>query len=86
MTEDNPSNDFLLTANEAAKMLGLTRAGFYQAIAAGRLPNPVYPAARAPRWWRARLIAAVNATESTPSEARAARRQAKLARLAAASA
>ena len=81
MTETSPFDDALLTANEAAKLLGLTRAGFYQQVAAGRLPHPVYPASRSPRWWRSRLIAALDATELSPSDARKARRKAKLDRL-----
>jgi predicted DNA-binding transcriptional regulator AlpA len=81
MTDNLPFEDTLLTAEQAAEMLGLTRAALYQAVAAGRLPNPCYPASRAPRWWKARLIEAVNATEMRPRDAKAARRKAKLARL-----
>jgi predicted DNA-binding transcriptional regulator AlpA len=72
-------DDELLTVAQSAKLVGLTRAGFYQSVASGRLPRPVYPSPRAPRWWRSRLLAAVNATEQSPAEARAARRAARLA-------
>jgi predicted DNA-binding transcriptional regulator AlpA len=81
MTENPPFEDALLTAEQAAKMLGLTRAALYQQVAAGRLPAPCYVAPRAPRWWKARLIEAVNATEMRPRDAKAARRKAKLDRL-----
>jgi hypothetical protein len=44
------------------------------------LPAPVYPAPRAPRWWRSRLCAAIDATAALPVEAKEQRRQARLTR------
>jgi hypothetical protein len=47
-------------------------------VASGRLPNPVYPQPRAPRWFDNELHQAVLATRMKPSEAKAARRTAKI--------
>jgi predicted DNA-binding transcriptional regulator AlpA len=69
----------LLTADQAADMLGLSLAAVWRAVAAGRLPAPFYPVPRAPRWDRAELRAALEATRALPREAMAARRAAKLA-------
>lgn len=69
----------LLTAERAAEAVGLSLAALWRAVAAGRLPAPVYPAPRAPRWYRHELHAALEATRATPREAMAARRLAKLA-------
>jgi predicted DNA-binding transcriptional regulator AlpA len=69
----------LLTAERAAEAVGLSLAALWRAVAAGRLPAPVYPAPRAPRWYRHELHAALEATRAKPREAMAARRSAKLA-------
>lgn len=69
----------LLTAERAAEAVGLSLAALWRAVAAGRLPAPVYPAARAPRWYRHELHDALEATRQMPREAMAARRTAKLA-------
>ncbi len=69
----------LLTAEQAADLMGLSLAAVWRAVAADRLPAPVYPAPRAPRWYRHELHAALEATRQKPREAMAARRSAKLA-------
>jgi predicted DNA-binding transcriptional regulator AlpA len=70
--------DPLLTAEDAAKEVGLSMPAFWRAVAALRLPSPFYPAPRAPRWRASELRAALEATRALPSEAVAARRAAKL--------
>jgi hypothetical protein len=47
-------------------------------VAARRLPRPLYPLPRAPRWRRSELRAALEATRALPAEAKAARRAARL--------
>jgi predicted DNA-binding transcriptional regulator AlpA len=78
-----PSSNRPLSAREAAGHVGLSQPAFWRAVAAGRLPSPVYPAPRAPRWFPSELRAALEALRCTPAEAKAARRSAKLARSAA---
>jgi predicted DNA-binding transcriptional regulator AlpA len=68
----------LLTAREGAAAVRLSLAAFWRAVATGRLPCPLYPLPRAPRWRRAELQAALEATRATPTEAKAARRAARL--------
>jgi len=69
----------LLTAEQAADALGLSTAALWRGVAADRLPLPVYPAPRAPRWYRHELHAALEPTRAKPREAMAARRAVKLA-------
>ena len=71
--------DPLLTADEAAREVNLSLPGFWKCVSAGRLPSPLYPAARAPRWRRSELHAALDATRMLPVAAKAARRAAKIA-------
>jgi predicted DNA-binding transcriptional regulator AlpA len=68
-TDDTPLN-----AKQAATEVGLSLAAFWRGVAARRLPAPVYPAARAPRWFRSELRAALAATRALPSEQKVARR------------
>ena len=68
-----------LTAKDASQLCCLSKAAFAKAVAAGRLPAPLYPAPRAPRWRLSELNAAIDATRALPSEAMAQRREAKLA-------
>jgi predicted DNA-binding transcriptional regulator AlpA len=75
-----PSSQGPLTAEAAAAEVGLSLPAFWRAVAAGRLPCPVYPASRAPRWFRAELHAALEATRAMPADAMARRRAARLAR------
>jgi predicted DNA-binding transcriptional regulator AlpA len=72
------TRDKLLTADAAARLLNISLASLWRAVAADRLPNPVYPAARAPRWYQSELLAAVEKTRAMPREAMAERRRAKL--------
>ena len=69
-----------LTAREAAAQVGLSLPAFWCGVGAGRLPKPTYPAPRAPRWFPSELRAALEVTRALPSEAKAARRAASLAR------
>jgi len=39
-----------LTANDAAGLLGISRAQFWKLHASGKLPVPVYLGVKAPRW------------------------------------
>ena len=75
----SPHTSDLLTAERAAEAVGLSLAALWRAVAANRLPAPVYPAPRAPRWYRHELHAALEATRARPREAMEARRSAKLA-------
>jgi|GEM_PF-1914185 len=68
-----------LDARRAAVVAGLSLPAFWRGVAAGRLPKPVYPASRAPRWYASEIRAALEATRAIPREAMAARRMAKLA-------
>lgn len=69
----------LLTAKLAAAFLGITEQALYQNVAKGWLPRPVYPAARAPRWIKSELIAALEQSRARPSDNLARRRAARLA-------
>lgn len=79
MTLSASEPDRLLTAAEAAEFLGISLAALWRGVAAGTFPNPVYPAKRAPRWWRGELRAALEATRQRPRDAMTARRAARLA-------
>jgi predicted DNA-binding transcriptional regulator AlpA len=72
------AHDPLLPARDAADEVGLSLAGFWRAVAAGRLPAPVYPAPKSPRWRASELRAALEQTRALPREAMARRRAAKL--------
>jgi predicted DNA-binding transcriptional regulator AlpA len=75
----SPETSELLPPERAAEETGVSLAAFWRGVAAGRLPAPVYPAPKAPRWYRHELHAALEATRALPREAMAARRAAKLA-------
>jgi predicted DNA-binding transcriptional regulator AlpA len=75
----SPHEDSFLCRLEAAKFCGINPATLFKQVNEGRLPAPVYPAPRAPRWRRSELIAALEATRALPREARAARRAARIA-------
>ena len=68
-----------LTAQQAAAFVGLSVPGFWAAVRARRLPSPVYPLPRAPRWQAAELTAALEATRALPTDQMAARRDARIA-------
>jgi hypothetical protein len=57
----------------------LSLPAFWRAVAGGRLPSPVYPAPRAPRWYVSEIRAALAGTRALPAEAKASRRAARLA-------
>ncbi len=71
-------DDPLLTAREGAAEARLSLAAFWRAVGAGRLPRPLYPLPRAPRWRRSELRAALDATRALPAEAKAERRATRL--------
>jgi predicted DNA-binding transcriptional regulator AlpA len=64
----------LLTAPECAKRLRLSEGAFWRCVKDGRLPWPVYPASRAPRWFDDELIAALELTRELPTASMARRR------------
>ena len=66
-------DDPLLAAVEAAAEVRLSLAAFWRAVAARRLPAPLYPLPRAPRWRRSELREALEATRALPAAAKAAR-------------
>lgn len=76
-------NDFPdrpLTAREAAVAAGLSLSAFWRAVSDGRLPAPVYPLPRAPRWFASEMRAAMLKTRALPAEAKAARQAARIQR------
>jgi len=44
-----------LSAKDAARQLGISRAQFWKLHSAGKVPRPVYLGAKAPRWLAAEL-------------------------------
>jgi predicted DNA-binding transcriptional regulator AlpA len=72
-----------LSAAEAARLVGISLAGFWRAVRDGRLPPAVYPLSRAPRWSRNELLAALEATRALPRKTVARRRAARAATVAA---
>ena len=68
----------LLEVKEAAAEVRLSIPGFWKQVRSGRLPKPLYPAPRCPRWVLGELRAALLATRCLPRDAMAARRQARL--------
>ena len=74
-------SDPKLTAKEAAIEVGLSLHAFWTAVAAGRLPAPLYPAPRAPRWPLSELNAAALATRALPTEQKQTRRLARISRV-----
>jgi len=71
-------SDRPLTAKDSASEVGLSLGTFWRAVAAGRLPQPVYPMPRAPRWFPSELRAALEEHRMSPSVAKSQRRTAKL--------
>jgi predicted DNA-binding transcriptional regulator AlpA len=70
--------DPLLTAEQASCEVGLSLPGFWKAVSVGRIPAPLYPASRAPRWRRSELHAAIDSTRCLPAEAKEKRRKIKI--------
>ena len=69
--------DDALDAAQSAALLGIAIVTFWRGVAAGTLPQPFYPAARAPRWTRGELRAAREALRMLPSDAKQRRRMAR---------
>ena len=65
---DYATPDRILTAAESAVETGQSKPGFWKGVAAGRFPEPFYPAPRAPRWRLSELHAALEKTRSKPAE------------------
>jgi predicted DNA-binding transcriptional regulator AlpA len=66
--------DPLLTASQSAVELGISLPGFWNGVASGWLPHPIYVLPRAPRWRRSELYAAVEKNRQRPAEAKLGRR------------
>jgi predicted DNA-binding transcriptional regulator AlpA len=77
-SEITPACEPLMTVVELADYLSVTEAAIYLAVKNQRLPRPVYPLSRSPRWRRSEIDAALEKTRAMPGVARAERRQAKL--------
>ena len=68
-----------LDAKSSALTVGLSLAGFWRAVRHGRLPSPVYPLPKAPRWYPSELRAASMKTRALPANQAAARSAARKA-------
>lgn len=75
------SDEAPLPPRAAARAAGLSLPSLWRAVAAGRLPAPVYPSPKAPRWFASEIRSALEATRQLPREAMATRRAAKLAEM-----
>ena len=62
-----------LTAKQGSIVAGLSLAAFWRAVAAGRLPNPVYPLPKAPRWFASEIREAMLGLRMRPADAKVAR-------------
>ncbi len=69
----------LVDVRGLADRLNISVVTAWRQVGAGRLPAPVYPSPGAPRWDLAEIDAALETTRALPSQAKEARRQAKLA-------
>jgi predicted DNA-binding transcriptional regulator AlpA len=72
--------DPLLNAEQSAAEVSLSLPGFWKSVAAERLPQPFYPASRAPRWRRSELLAALETTRARPRDQKMARSKTAAAR------
>jgi predicted DNA-binding transcriptional regulator AlpA len=72
-------DDPLLNPRDSAAEVGLSEPGFWKAVAEERMPRPLYPLPKAPRWRRSELRAAVEATRALPAQQKLKRRTARLA-------
>ena len=77
----NPA-EIPLDAETAAPVAGLSLGAFWRAVAAGRMPAPVYPMPRAPRWYASEIRAAMEQTRCLPRNQAAARRMARMTSIA----
>lgn len=67
----------LLKTEQAARVVALSVPAFWKGVKNARLPRPVYPLPRAPRWFEDELLAAIERTRALPADALARRRAAK---------
>jgi predicted DNA-binding transcriptional regulator AlpA len=72
-------DDKLLDAEQSAEFCGIALPTLWVQVRNKRLPSPVYPAPRAPRWWQSELREAVMRTRAVPAEQAAARAAARRA-------
>jgi predicted DNA-binding transcriptional regulator AlpA len=72
--------DRLLDAEQAAEFCGIALPTLWVQVRAHRLPRPIYPAPKAPRWWQNELREALERTRAMPADQMAARRRAKIER------
>ena len=63
----------LLTAHDLADLIGVHVATVWGMVKQGRIPSPIYPAARAPRWFLREVMEALEATRAMPADAKALR-------------
>jgi predicted DNA-binding transcriptional regulator AlpA len=75
--QHNPA-ELPLDAETAAPVAGLSLGAFWRAVAAGRMPAPVYPMPRAPRWYASEIRHAMEQTRCLPRNQAAARRLARM--------
>lgn len=75
--QHNPA-ELPLDAEAAAPVAGLSLGAFWRAVAAGRMPAPVYPMPRAPRWYASEIRHAMEQTRCLPRNQAAARRLARM--------
>jgi predicted DNA-binding transcriptional regulator AlpA len=76
--EDTTTIEPLMSVVDLAEYLNVTPAAVYLAIKAGRIPPPMYPLSRSPRWRRSEVDEMLAKTRTSPTQARADRRQARL--------
>jgi len=78
-----PSSGFaLLPPKAAAAAVGLSLPAFWKQVRDARLPAPLYPSPRSPRWVLAELHEALLRTRCLPSDAMIARREARITSMA----
>jgi predicted DNA-binding transcriptional regulator AlpA len=69
------ADDPFMDVRETAAFLGLSIPSVWRNVADLRLPQPAYPAPKAPRWRRSWLLKALEESRQLPRDAMAARRQ-----------
>lgn len=74
-------DDELLQAAEAARFCGIALPTFWRSVRDERLPAPIYPAARAPRWFKSELRAALERSRARPVDNMVRRMTARRARM-----
>jgi predicted DNA-binding transcriptional regulator AlpA len=77
---DDLGDDQPLDSAASAKFIGVGVVTFWRQVAAGLMPRPFYAAPRAPRWRKRELREACERQRRLPSEAKAGRRVARLAK------